>query len=113
MNEHKSGVGTDIKINVHMDPIGGYHMKDVDFIATVYSNTTMKEIVIDKSSARAVDDDNYIIIVDTALIGSGRYYLKFCAYIPDADMPSGIRKEVETVDTDITITADRRIIIGR
>lgn len=43
MNEHKSGVGTDIKINVHMDPIGGYHIKDVEFIATVYSNTTMKE----------------------------------------------------------------------
>ena len=36
MNEQKSGVGTELKINLRMEPMGDYHLADVDFTATVY-----------------------------------------------------------------------------
>lgn len=105
MNEQKSGVGTELKINLRMEPMGDNHLADVDFTATVYSADTRKRVVIDKASALAVDEDNYILIVDTAAVGIGRYFVTLCAYIPDVDMPSGFRKEVATTDTGIIIVS--------
>lgn len=103
MNEQNSGVGTELKINLHMEPMGEYRLSNVEFTATVFSAETRERVVIDKASALAVDDDNYILIVDSSIVGIGRYFVTLCAYIPDVDMPSGFRKEVATVYSGITI----------
>lgn len=51
-----------------------------------------------------VDDDNYIACFDSTQLGVGKIMCRVTAYIPDADFEDGLRKEIETVETNVTIT---------
>lgn len=51
-----------------------------------------------------VDDDNYVACVDSTKLGVGKIMCRVTAYIPDADFEDGLRTEIETVDTNVTIT---------
>lgn len=51
-----------------------------------------------------VDDDNYVACFDSSQLGAGKIMCRVTAYIPDADFEDGLRKEVETVETNVTIT---------
>ena len=97
-----SVLGTELKINVHVEPIDGLHMSDYDFTCTffVYKN---KSVVVNKKDFTRVDDDNYIAKVDSVKVGAGQLKMKFEADIPDSDMDDGFRKEVELVDLGVTI----------
>ena len=97
-----SALGTELKINVHVDPIDGMHMSDYDFecVFFVYKN---RPLVIKKNEMTKVDEDNYITKVDSAKVGVGNLLMKFVAEIPDSDMNDGLRKEVELVDLNIPI----------
>ena len=97
-----SALGTELKINVHVDPIDGMHMSDYDFecVFFVYKN---RPLVIKKNEMTKVDEDNYIAKVDSAKVGTGNLMMKFIADIPDSDMNDGLRKEVELVDLNIPI----------
>lgn len=97
-----SVLGTELKINVHVEPIDGYHMSDYDFecVFFVYKN---RPLVVKKNEMTKVDDDNYIAKVDTEKVGVGSLKMKFIAEIPDSDMNDGLRKEVELVDLNIPI----------
>lgn len=100
-----STVGTKFKLNVTMEPVDGkYHLSNVDWEAEVYTKIGRSQI-INKDNARRVDDDNYIIVVDSAIGGAGLYYLTLTAYIPDSDCEGGLRKEVATVSTMVKIDA--------
>lgn len=101
-------IGTGLKFNVSMNPIDGYHLANVDFKVEVFSSMGGKTMSIPKSNAMRMDDDNYIICVDSAEIGLGKYYLTLFAYIPDADFPSGIRAEGATIETDVVVTRRNR-----
>ena len=97
-----SALGTELKINVHVDPIDGMHMSDYDFecVFFVYKN---RPLVIKKNEMTKVDEDNYIANVVSAKVGTGNLMMKFIADIPDSDMNDGLRKEVELVDLNIPI----------
>lgn len=97
-----SALGTELKINVHVEPIDGLHMRDYDFecVFFVYKN---RSLVVRKNDMTKVDDDNYIAKVDTEKVGVGSLKMKFIAEIPDSDMNDGLRKEVELVDLNIPI----------
>ena len=97
-----SALGTELKINVHVEPIDGMHMSDYDFecVFFVYKN---RPLVIKKNEMTKVDEDNYIAKVDSAKVGVGNLMMKFTADIPDSDMNDGLRKEVELVDLNIPI----------
>jgi hypothetical protein len=99
-----SALGTELKINVHVEPIGGIRMSEYDFTCVfyVYKN---KCLVINKRDMTKVDDDNYIANVDTTKIGAGCLKMRFEAEIPDSDINDGFRKEVELVDLNIPIIA--------
>ena len=99
-----SALGTELKINVHVDPIDGMHMSDYDFecVFFVYKN---RPLVIKKNEMTKVDEDNYIAKVDTEKVGVGSLKMKFIAEIPDSDMNDGFRREVELVDLNIPIIA--------
>ncbi len=103
IKEQWSTLGTVLKINIHMEELDGYHLADVDFHVKVSSVRTKKYVTIQKSSAIRIDDDNYIVVVDSLSLGLGRYYLTLYAQIPDIDVDGGLRLEVKTVDTGITI----------
>lgn len=98
--------GTGIKINVNMEPIDGRHMEDVDFFAEVFSDGVLgRTETIRKEKATRVDADNYIVRVDTKVVGSGRYFVRLTAFIPDTDFDGGLRTEIRTCDTKIDIDA--------
>ena len=97
-----SALGTELKINVHVEPIDGLHMSDYDFecVFFVYKN---RPLVVKKNEMTKVDEDNYIAKVDSAKVGTGNLMMKFVADIPDSDMNDGLRKEVELVDLQLPI----------
>ena len=102
--ENESVKGTIFKLNVHMKPIDNYHLEDVEWEAEVYAEGGFgKRIKFKKEEAVKVDEDNYKVVVDSAIGGAGEYKLILTSYIPDADCPNGIRVERKRCKVDVTI----------
>lgn len=97
-----SNIGTELKINVHVEPIDDFHMSDYDFSCRFYIYTN-RYVELKKSDMIRVDDDNYIACIDSSELGTGTIKMCITARIPDADFSDGLRTEVETVDTKVTI----------
>lgn len=100
-------LGTEIKLNIHIDPIGELTMADYDFIVEVYCSAK-KSLIINKSNtqlAKPVEgaENDYIILIDTSEIGTGNLKCKVTAYIPDDDFEDEERTEVSIIDTGIEI----------
>ena len=104
-----SALGTEYKINVHVEPIDGSTMDDFDFecILYVYSNRGVTFKKGDEAVKRA-DENNYIICVssqDAIKIGQGTVKMKFTAHIEDSDFPDYKRTEiVDNICTGVMIT---------
>lgn len=99
-----SALGTEFKLNVHLEPLDGLHMSDYDFEVALYVYTNRK-VVFQKSKLKKVDDDNYLLMVETAdalRIGRGRINAEITAYIPDNDFSDGLRTEKLVLCTDVT-----------
>lgn len=98
-----SSLGTEFKINVHVEPIDGLHMSDYDFTCRfcIYAN---RNVDISKSEMIKVDDDNYIACIDSSKLGVGTIMMRIIAQIPDADFPDGLRTEIETISTGLVIS---------
>lgn len=95
-------IGTELKLNINIKPIGSITMDDYDFYVEIYCHTK-KVIVIQKKDAIRVDENNYIVLVNSSEIGAGEVKCKVTAYIPDGDFNDGLRTEVVEVITGITI----------
>ena len=93
-------IGTGLKLNVNVAPIGDYHMADYDFECVFYTTNRNEGIVLKKTEMTAVDSDNYVAILDSADLGSGRVSVVVYAYVPDSAFPGGYRCEVAEVQTD-------------
>lgn len=101
-----SVLGTEFKINIHLDPIDECHMSGYDFECAFYVYTNMR-VVIPKSQMKKVDDDNYIAVinsVDAMKIGRGRIHVEVTAYIPDGDFADGLRTEKVVLCSDVVAT---------
>lgn len=96
-------LGTELKLNINIEPIGTVTMEDYDFEVEVYCSAK-KVIVIPKSEAIKVDSNNYIVLVDTNVVGAGELKCKITAHIPDSDFADRERTEVVVCTTNITIT---------
>lgn len=94
--------GSEIKLNVGIEPIGGYHMKDYDFECEFYCNTN-KRIVLNNEMMIEQDDDHFLAVLDSKELGKGVLKCKLTAYIPDGDCKDGKRTEVLVIDTGIQI----------
>lgn len=101
-SNNKCYLGTELKLNLSIEPIGTTHMSSYDFIVDVFCNP-IKSIRIEKSKASKDNDDNYILCIDSNAIGKGKVKVKVTAYIPDKDFADGLRTEVVVVDTGISI----------
>lgn len=100
-----SALGTEFKINVHAEPIDGLHMSGYDFEVALFVYTNRK-VVFPKATMKKVDDDNYLVIVDSVnalKLGRGAVNMEFTAHIPDADFNDGLRTEKSIVCTGVTI----------
>ena len=95
-------LGTELKINVNIEPIGDVTMDDYDFVVEMYCSPK-KVVTIPKSETIRMDDSNYVVIVDTEEVGAGDLKCKVTAQIPDGDFPDALRTEVVAINTNITI----------
>lgn len=95
-------LGTELKLVVCAELGNGLHLSDVDFTARFYSSFG-KSITIDKKDMKKLDDDNYIAVVDSKKVGTGEYWMKLTAQIPDMDCEDGYRTEVVTVPTGVKL----------
>lgn len=104
-------LGTELKLNLHIEPIivprgtrrDTLHMNDYDFTVWVYASSIKKAIVIPKRLCKRVDNDNWIIRVDTAALGTGVVTCKVEAQIPDLDFKDELRTEVVQINTGLII----------
>lgn len=90
-----SDLGTELKLNVHLEPLDGFHMSDYDFECEFFVLTN-RTVVIKKSQMKRLDDDNYYAILekdDVLKIGRGTVQCMVTAYIPDNDFADGVRTE--------------------
>jgi hypothetical protein len=100
-----SALGTELKINVHVEPIDGMRMSEYDFECAFYVYTN-KKVVISKSEMKEVDNDNYLAIIDSVnalVLGRGTINMEITAHIPDNDFPDRLRTEKAVVCTGVVI----------
>lgn len=102
MNDNIIGLGSEIKLNLNIEPVGGYTMDDYDFVAEVYCKAK-KSVVVEKKQAIRIDANNYFLPVDTQELGRGYIKCKVTAQIPDKDFADGFRTEVVFIETNIEI----------
>lgn len=98
-------LGTDFKVNVHMDNIDGYSMDDVDFTCVFYTNSK-KKVVLLKDDMIPIRDGNYVSYVaplESKDLGQGVLKIVYGADIPDNDFDDGLRHEVVPITTGIKI----------
>lgn len=95
-------IGTEIKLNLNIEPVGAFTMDSYDWVAEVFSNS-QKSLIINKSEAIKVDESNYTLLIDTNKVGIGVLKCKVTAQIPDSDFPDMYRTEVNTINTGVEI----------
>lgn len=100
--ENRIIAGTEIKLNVHAEPIGNAHMDDYAFTVEVYTSPT-KSIALSKEELTYIDEDNYVACVDSSKLGVGRLKCKLTAQIPDGDFDDNLRTEIAVIDTGIDV----------
>lgn len=98
-----SVIGTQFKINVCVEPIGGHHLSELDFVCTFFTQPN-KFVTIKKEQMVKVDDDNYVAIVDSKYLSVGTIKMTIEVDVID-ELFEGGRKEIKTVCTGIKICA--------
>lgn len=94
--------GSDLKLNIHIEPLGGLTMDDYEWYVECYcSNET--PIKITKEQARRVDESNFIIALNTQQLSIGPLKCVITAYIHDEDFDDKLRTEISRVNTNIII----------
>ena len=98
-------LGTKLKLNIHIAPIDGMTLDSYDYTTEVYCTPPQKKqsIVVAKGDTIRVDAENYIVRVDTNLIGVGIIVCRIIAQIPDGDFADGYRTEVVAITTDFNV----------
>lgn len=97
----ETDVGTIYKLNVSITLPSGLTMDDVDFTCRFY--TFKQSVVISKEQMFRIDQDNYVAVLDSQLIGRGHIKNQVTVYLPDDDIDGGKRKEIYTEETTIMI----------
>lgn len=94
--------GSDLKLNIHIEPLGELSMEDYEWKVKCYCSNE-EPIIKNKSDAIFVDKDNYIITIDTTSLNVGPLQCVITAYIPDEDFDDKLRIEISRVNTNIII----------
>lgn len=95
-------LGTEVKLNIHIEPMGNLSMDDYDFNVE-FSCNPRKVVRIEKEELIRADSANYVALVDTTRIGIGEIKVKVTAYIPDEDFADGLRTEIVAFNSNIMV----------
>lgn len=103
-NYDKVFLGTEVKLNLTIDPIGENHMSEYDWEVTAWTNSRKHQNITSKDAYfYPGKPDSAIIEIDTAKLGIGQIKLKVTAKIPDVQSSGGCRTEVVILNTNIII----------
>jgi hypothetical protein len=97
-----SVLGTELKINVNVKPIGSTHLSACNFTCTFFVSSN-KTVVKKKEDMIKIDDDNYIALINSEDLGAGTIKMTIKVLVPDPAFEDNYRTEIETVSTGITI----------
>lgn len=97
-------LGTEKKFELYLQPFGSVHASQYDFTVKVYSNTT-RNILLSKDECIMVDDDTFVVTVDTNQIGLGNIVFEVTAFVPDGDFEDGLRTEKARFKTNVNVIA--------
>lgn len=97
-------LGTHVKLEVRIEPIGPYHMSDYDFECEFYCSPNKKEVKR-KNVMIEKNQDAYLTVLDTESVGVGELKCRIITHIPDGDCPNGLRDVVKFINTKIPIIA--------
>ena len=96
-------LGTVLKIGVTANIGNDMHLSDVDFTCTFFNKNGSSSQNFQKSEMTYLDDDNYMAVVDTTKMGTGKYYARLTVMVPDDNVIGGIREEVVSFPTNIYV----------
>lgn len=102
MAESRPITGTEFKMLVRIEPIGGIHMKDMRVNCVFYTRMDAP-FAVSKDEMIYVDDDSYIALVDTSGMSSGVLRNRITCEVPDLDFNDGYRTEITDVETGVTL----------
>lgn len=102
MAESRPITGTEFKILVRIEPVGGIHMKDMR-VSCVFYTRMDAPFTVSKEEMIYVDDDSYIALVDTTGMSSGVLRNRITCEVPDLDFNDGYRTEIVDVETGVTL----------
>lgn len=95
-------VGTELKLNINIQPINDLTMDDYDFKLEIYCSPS-RVVTIEKKDTIKVDRNNFVAVVDTNIIKQGTLKVRIIAYIPDTDCEDKYRTEVIRLYTNINL----------
>lgn len=95
-------LGSEIKLNISIEPIGEMTMDNYNFQVEVFTSPKRK-VTVQKSELIRVDSNNYILPLDTSKLGVGDLRCIITAYIPDGDFEDQLRTEIGVFCTGIII----------
>lgn len=94
--------GSEREIGFGIEPINDFTLSECDFSVELYCSP-FKPVVFQKSEAKKIDENNYSVILDTTLVGTGKLKCKLTIGIPDESFADGVRVEVVYFYTGIEI----------
>lgn len=101
INDNMVSLGTELKINISMEPMDGYTLASTEWFCEFYAKRV--KVKVSKEDAIKVDDNNYICTVDSRVVGRGELMAHIEVQIPDSDMDDGLRTEALTFSTGLNI----------
>ena len=63
-------IGTELKLNINIEPMGEVTMDDYDWYVEVYCSAK-RVVALPKKTAIRIDSDNYVVLVDSEELGAG------------------------------------------
>lgn len=90
MKKDKYFVGTELKLSFKIT-CDGFDMDNDDWTATVKKGN--KKVVCDRENNSAHDENGWYLLVDSSILGSGRYDLIVDIDVIDPDFPDSLRHE--------------------
>lgn len=95
--------GSKVPFTINLSKVGDFSMSQYDFEIFYYC-TKSKVVLVKKAQAMRIDDDNYLFIVDTALVDMGKLRLAVRAMVPDSRFEELVRPEIiDEIDTNCDV----------
>ena len=97
-------IGTELKLNINIQPIDGLTMTDYDFEVMLISGIiAAKSKTYSKNELVKDDDNNYILPFNTQDVGLGKIVCRIIAHLPDGAFSDRKRTEIVDIDTGIEV----------